>query len=163
MERQRCGNFFVAALLLAALCLAGGCARHKDEAQAEAKPLKQAELDAMIRKQAVQDPFLRSQVDFGMEARLTGPNRVQVTLTNKTGAAVLVGPKRFALIAPGRRDKIFAEEASAKLFPVVKAAAGDQVSGELVFPLNPIPPQARLVFYDPAHQPAMAPIRQAAP
>lgn len=162
MERQRCGKLFAAALLLTALCLAGSCARRQETARAESKPLKQAELDAMIRKQAVQDPFLRSQVDFGLEALLTGPNRVQVTLTNKTAGAVMVGPKRFALIAPGKRDRILATEASAKLFPVVKAGAGDQVSGELVFPVNAIPPEARLVFYDPAHQPAMAPIRQAA-
>lgn len=150
-------------LWLVATCLAGGCA-HQENATKEKKPvldkpLSQAEMDAMIKQKAVSDPFLRSQVDFGLVAHLAAPDHVQATVTNKTDQPVVVGPRCFGLIVPGRREKIDSGGASLKLFPVAKVLAGAQASGELVFPVSPIPAGARLVFYVPGRAPAMAQIR----
>lgn len=150
---------FVCALLAA---LASGCARQQPAVSA--KPLSQAELDAMIKQKATTDPFLRSQVDFGLDAYQPAPDRVQVTLTNKTKAVVVVGPRCFGLIIPGRREVVKADAQSVKHFPTTKVHPGEQASGELLFTPGQIPPGSRLVFVAPERQgqPAMAPIRQTA-
>lgn len=152
MRNISSGPFHLLSLL--AVCLAVGCAR--GPAKPEAKPLKQADLDAMIRKQASDDPVLRSQVDFGLVASPAGPDRVQVTVTNKTTHDIVVGPSCFALIPPGTRQTVKPNTGqSLKLFPLIRVRAGDQASGLLVFTPAPLPPGAKLVFIQPPDKPAM--------
>lgn len=156
-----CFSQAVVALWLSAALLTG-CVHHpQDGDKPAAKPLTQAQIDEMIKKKAIDDPFLRSQLAFGLDARQSAPDRIQATVTNKTKQAAVIGPKCFGLILPGEDHRIVkATIQSAKTFPITKVPAGDQVSGELSFTLSPIPAGARLAFFPiDGSQPAMAPIR----
>lgn len=146
---------FIAILAAGLVC---GCA-HKPPQPQSAKPLNQAEVDAQIKNKTIADPFLRTQVDFGLEARRSASNRIQATVRNKTAGEVLVGPICFAVILPSAKKTVKPTPDSLKLFPITKATPGQEVSGELTFPIDPIPADARLVFHHPDGQPAMAPIR----
>jgi hypothetical protein len=142
MKRIMSGSLLGVALLAASLL--AGCA-HKPAA-AEAKPLSQAELDSMIRKKAAEDPVLRSQTDFGLDARQSAPNRVLASVKNKTQKAVVVGPKCFGVILPGTRKLLSADGQSVKLFPVARLKPDEEASGELVFAVDALVPGTRLVF-----------------
>lgn len=162
--RRRFSSFFPIALCafgLAAALLAGCVHPTAPTPTPQAKPLTQAQIDEMIKNQTSGDPFLRSQLAYGLEARLTAPSRIQATVTNKTTQPAVIGPKSFALIIPGpERQMVKPAVQSAKSFPLTKLSPGEQVSGELFFTTATIPAGARLAFFPiDGSQPAQAPVR----
>lgn len=144
---------FGALMLLAGM--GAGCSRGTDPAGG-LTPEKLKELQLSKERE---DPILRTQVDAKLEAQMTRPEAVQVTVENRTQRPMAVGPKFFGLILPGQRQVLTPDPTSRKSFPVSTLEPGDQAAGELVFAPGQLAAGARLVFNNPEFQPAMTLVR----
>lgn len=152
MKRLICVQLAFAAALLGLACV-------PFVKQGKSKDLSAEEAQKLVTTKTAEDPYLRSQKDVSLEARLARPGALQVTIQNKTTHPLLIGPKFFAVLTPPSKKPIPPTGQSQHLFPLGDVAPGDQVSGELAFPAESLGPNSRLIFNHPECQPAMAKIR----
>jgi hypothetical protein len=132
------------------LMIATALACAKSPKPAPAGQMSKAEMDKLVQVKSAEDPVLRTQTDIGLDALLVGEGMVQVTLVNKTRQPLVVGPKLFVVSGPDRKP-VPAEPQSLKTFPLTRVPAGEQASGQLIFPPRLAVRGARLAF-DP-HRP----------
>ena len=157
-RKVRMGQWLAFAMVIC--LLGGGCAGQAKKTQKAEKPkISQEQFDQMVKQKIASDPFLRSQVDVGLEARWVEPGKVQVNIKNKMAKPLEIDPVVcLGMFVPPNRTINKALPSSRSSFPSTRLEPNAEASGIVLFPPQAAGAKCRLAFEHPDCRPAMAEI-----